>query len=142
QSTRRQGSNHPRANEHGQPCDWPRQWLISLSLGNYVCSSCVPVPNTVRATSPRLSVGGLPTTSAVSRPHTKSSPVFTPMQRRFSPVWRTAKLRALPSLFQTVLRPSASQASGAGSGTASSAEASDCGGSQALRHYHPIVWGT
>ena len=84
---------------------------------------------------------GLPTTSAVSRPHAKSSRVFRPMQRRFSPAWKTAKLRVLPSLSQTVRRPSASRASGAGSGTASSAGASGCGGNQVLRRSHPIVWG-
>src|ERR1700758_2646228 len=38
-------------------------------------------------------------------------------------------------------RPSASRASGAGSGTASSGEASGCGGSQVLRRSHPIVCG-
>src|SRR5262249_20535671 len=64
-----------------------------------------------------------------------------PMQQRFSPAWMTAKLKGLPSLSQAVRQLSASRASGAGSGTASSAEASGCGGSQALRRSHPIVWG-
>jgi hypothetical protein len=105
-----------------------------------VCSSCVPAPNTLRATSLRSSVGGLPTTSAVSRPRAKSFPAFMPMQRRFSLAWKTAKLRVLPSLFQTVRRPSDSRASGAGSGTANSAAASGCGGSQVLRRYRLIVW--
>src|ERR671937_1473160 len=50
-----------------------------FSLGVCVCSWCVPAPNTLRATSPRSSVDGLPTTSAVLKPHAKSSPVFTPM---------------------------------------------------------------
>src|SRR6059058_4877456 len=49
--------------------------------------------------------------------------------------------RVLPSLFQTVRRPTGSRASGAGSGTASSAEASGCVGSQVLRRCRPIVWG-
>src|SRR5438874_4172413 len=44
----------------------------------------------------RSSAGGLPITSAVSRPHAKSSPAFRPMQRRFSPAWKTAKLRGPP----------------------------------------------
>ena len=100
-----------------------------------------PGLNTLRATSPRSSVGGPPTTSAVSRPHGKNSPAFTPMQRRFSPAWKTAKLRVLLSLSEMVRRPSASRASGAGFGTANSAEASGCGGSHVLRRYRHIVWG-
>ena len=49
--------------------------------------------------------------------------------------------KVLPSLFQTVRRPSASRASGAGSGTASFAEALGCDGSRVLRHCRLIVWG-
>ena len=46
-----------------------------------------------------------------------------------------------PITLPTVRWPSASRASGAGSGTANSAAASGCGGSQVLRRYRPIVWG-
>src|SRR5436309_9209441 len=45
------------------------------------------------------------------------------------------------SLCQTVRLPSASRGLGAGSGRASSAAASGCGGNQALRRCRPIVLG-
>ena len=48
--------------------------------------------------------------------------------------------KVLPSLFQTVRRSSASRASGVGSGTTNSAEASGCGGSQVLRRFRRIAW--
>jgi len=60
-----------------------------------VCSSCVPVPSTLRATSLHSSLGG-PTMSAVSRPHAKSSRAFRLMQRLFSPAWKTGKAKGPP----------------------------------------------
>ena len=126
----RQSCSHARPRARGSSsCS---RWLI--------CSSSVPAPNTLRATSLRSSVV-VCRQRARCRGRTRRALRIQADAAAFLASMEDREAKGPPSLSQTVRRPSAFRASGAGSGTANSAAASGCGGSQVFRRCRPIVWG-